>query len=111
MNYLEEKEYEYDHPLESNLNAFKNEAVQNGYGNRLIQDINSFQQSINQSKGDMIANNSENIRKLLAQELSTKLFGKEKGIEINLTDDPVIQRALDLLNNTELYVSILHKAE
>ncbi len=110
INYLREKEYDYHHPLENNLNTFKNEAIQNGYGNILIEDINRFQQSIDRSKEDIIANNSENIRKLLAQELSTKLFGKEKGIEINLYDDPVIQKAFDLINNTALYANILRQS-
>ncbi|MCJ7811783.1 S41 family peptidase [bacterium] len=110
-DYLKEKEYEYHHPFENNLITFKNEAIQNGYGNTLIQDINRFQQTLIRSNEDMIAGNSEHIRKLLTQELSSKLFGKKKGIEMRLKDDPVIQKAFDLINNTELYVSILHKAE
>ncbi|MBN2029117.1 S41 family peptidase [bacterium] len=110
IDYLREKEYDYRHPLESSLNIFRNEAVQNGYGNVLIEDINRFQQSLNRSKEDMITNNSENIRKLLSQELSTKLFGKEKGVEINLQDDPAVQKAFDLINNTALYASILRQS-
>ncbi len=108
-DYIKEKEYEYHHPFENSLVAFKNEAIQNGYGNMLIQDINRFQQSLIQSNKDIIASNSEYIRKLLTQELASKLLGRQKGIEIGLNDDPVIQKSLDLFNNRELYTSILQK--
>lgn len=110
-NYLKEKSYEYHHPLENGLSSLKAEAFKKGYGKSLLQDINSLQKSLDQSKEELFLSNSKDIRQFLRTELATKFFGTKRGVEISLKDDPVIQKALALLRDEEYYATILSTKE
>jgi len=109
QNYLKEKSYEYQHPLEKGLEGLKNEAIQNGYGTELLKDIDKLQKSIQRAKQDMFYHCLNDIKRTLRLELASKFFGTRKQIELALKDDVVFQKALELLRDPNLYKTVLNR--
>lgn len=109
--YLQDKSYAFRHPLERSLDELKQEARSRGYNGALLQDIDRLQGSLVYAKEDMFKNGIDDIKFFLKLELTTKTFGTTKGVEVSLEGDPVIQKALEVLNNQEKYASLLTTSE
>ena len=109
--YLKEKNYQYEHPIEKNLIALKNESIKNGYENEMLKDIDQLEKTLRRAEDDMFYNSLNDIKKTLRTELTSKFFGIRKQIENGLQDDPVLQKATDLLGNRESYLGLLDKKE
>jgi len=107
--YLKDKNYEYHHPFERDLDGMINEARTYGYGEAILQDIDRLSQSFSQVKEKMFADQSPQIKQLLRRELATKYFGVKEGIELDLKDDPVVRKALEVLENPQAYHAMLKK--
>ena len=106
-NYLEEKSFQYQHPIETQLAALKTESLKSGYGSDILQDINRLEKSLDHLKENMFQSSKKDIQNLLRLELASKFFGVRRGVEIGIKDDPVVQKALSILKDEEMYNSIL----
>lgn len=107
--YLKKKNYEYHHPFERDLEGMMKEAGTHGYGEEILQDIDRLSRSFSRVKEQMFADQSSLIEQLLRRELTTKYFGVKEGIELDLKDDPVIRKALEILENPQAYHALLKK--
>ena len=105
--YIQEKSFEYKHPIENRLAALKTESLEAGYGSSILQDISHLEKSLNRIKEDMLQSSKKDVQRLLKLELASKFFGVRRGVEMGLEDDLVVQKALSFLNDRELYDSIL----
>jgi carboxyl-terminal processing protease len=105
--YLNDKKYEYHHPFERDLDGMMNEAGIHGYGEAILQDIDRLRRSFSQIKEKMFADQGSQIKQLLRRELATKYFSVKEGIELDLQDDPVVQKALDILRDPQAYHALL----
>jgi carboxyl-terminal processing protease len=106
-DYLDEKSYEYRHPIEERLDALKVDVSLGAYSASLIRDIEQLQNSLSTAKREMFNSSLEDIRSLLRSEIASKFFGTQRGIELRLEDDPVIQRGIAFIRDTSRYASIL----
>jgi len=106
-NYLEEKSFQYQHPIETQLAALKTESLKAGYGSDILQDINRLEKSLDHLKKNMFQSSKKDIQNLLRLELASKFFGVHRGVEIGIKDDPVVQKALSILKDREMYNTIL----
>jgi carboxyl-terminal processing protease len=109
--YLREKSYEYQHPAEKSLVSLKNESIKKGYGNELLKDIDKLEKTLKRAQEDMFVNSLPDIRRTLRLELTSKMFGARKQVERGIQDDPVMQKAFDVLANKNAYTAILDKKE
>jgi carboxyl-terminal processing protease len=107
--YLSEKNYQYQHPIEKSLIALKNESIKNKYENEMLKDIDKLEKTLKRAEDDMFYNSLNDIKKTLRTELTSKFFGIHRQIVNGLQDDPVIQKAMDVLNGGGSYVGFLGK--
>jgi carboxyl-terminal processing protease len=106
-NYLKDKNYIYQHPIEKSLISLKNESIKNGYGNDMIRDIDNLEKTLKHIEDDMFYNSVNDIKKTLRIELTSKFFGIRKQIENGLQDDPMMQKTMEVLSNRESYLGLL----
>jgi carboxyl-terminal processing protease len=106
--YLDDKSYVYQHPIEKDLEIFRKEAEEKEYDKTLLENIEHLQLSLNKTKENIFQNSEEEIKQILRIELASKFFGTRREVEISLENDPVIQKAIELLGDKELYVNILN---
>jgi carboxyl-terminal processing protease len=109
--YLKEKNYQYEHPIEKSLISLKSESIKNGYENEMLKDIDKLEKTLRRAEDDMFYNCLNDIKKTLRTELTSKFFGIRKQIENGLQDDPVLQKATELLGSSESYLGLLNKKE
>ncbi len=107
--YLNEKQYEYRHPIEKELTALKNESIRKGYGNEILKNIDVLEKSLNRAEEDMFANSLGDIRKTLQSELVSKYFGVRQQVAAGVREDITVQRALSLVADRASYESLLKK--
>lgn len=107
--YLNEKQYEYRHPIEKELTALKNESIRKGYGNEILKNIDVLEKSLDRAEEDMFANSLGDIRKTLRSELVSKYFGVRRQVAGGLREDATVQKALSLVSDRESYESLLKK--
>lgn len=108
-NYLKEKNYAYQHPIEKSLISLKNELLKKGYGNDMLKDIDKLEKTLKRAEEDMFYNSLSDIKKTLRMELTSKFFGVRKQVENGLQDDPVMLKAVEVLGNGEKYVGLLER--
>jgi len=101
--YLNEKGYNYKHPIENNLQALHEEAEEQGYRNQLIESIQKLQTVLDETKADMFEKSKSDIIRILRIELATKYYGTQRGVEISMENDLVIQKALHILQDPKQY--------
>jgi len=109
--YLKEKNYQYEHPIEKSLISLKNESIKNGYENEMLKDIDKLEKTLRRAEDDMFYNSLNDIKKTLRTELTSKFFGVRKQIENGLQDDPVLQKAMELIVSGESYLGLLNKKD
>jgi carboxyl-terminal processing protease len=107
--YLIEKKYQYQHPIEKNLIALKNESIKNGYENEMLKDIDKLEKTLKRAEEDMFYLSLNDIKKTLRTELTSKFFGIRRQIVNSLQDDPVIHKAMETLNGGGSYMGLLNK--
>jgi carboxyl-terminal processing protease len=107
--YLNEKKYEYQHPIEKELTTLKNESIRKGYGNEILKNIDLLEKSLNRAEEDMFANSLGDIKKTLRSELVSKYFGVRRQIAAGFDEDPTVQKALSLIADRGSYDSLLKK--
>jgi hypothetical protein len=91
------------------LAELKTASLDEGYGASLSQDIDQLQRSLGLIKEEMFQKSQDDIRAFLRRELASKYFGIMREVEIEIEDDPVVNKAIELLTDAELYTSILKK--
>lgn len=107
MNYLDEKGYVYTHPVENDLKLLKEEVLKKGYESQIILDIDKLQKSMGSIKEDLFLRSREDMRKILQMEIASKYFGVGLETEEALSFDPVVKKAVELIQDKEHYAHIL----
>ena len=105
--YLKDNSYHYEDPLEKKLNELEELAEQQEYDNKFLDYINSLRESVKQMDSTLFDKARENIKKILKQEIASKCFGTHYSIRIGIGDDPVVQQALQLVSEQNLYNGLL----
>lgn len=105
--YIKTKEYDFVHPIEGQLSTFKSEAIQNGYNGNLVAEIERLETAIKKSKEDMFESSSADIKRILKQELATKMLGIKRAVEIGIQEDDGVQKAISVLTDTNHYKNVL----
>ena len=106
--YLAKREYTYKHPIEKALDNLKREAIDSRYAPSLLKDVDQLKKSLDKLKDEMLITNKEDIQFFLKAELASKFLGTKKAVEIELKDDLVVQKALQVLKDEDFYTSILN---
>lgn len=107
--YLQEQDYQYKIPIEKDLKELKQNILKNGYSPSILLDIQKLQNALAALEEEIFLSSTEQIKRLLTIELTSKFFGIQKEVELSFQDDPVLQKALEIIHDEEHYYSMLVK--
>ncbi len=107
QKYVQSKGYIYKDPIEKTLKDFKANAAEDGYGEDVLADVNRLEKTLDQSKAAMFTASKKDIRRILEQELATKLLGTQQAVEIWLAGDKGVKKAEELIGDADHYHNVL----
>ena len=100
--------FDYKTETESVLKRLKESAQREEYYTAIDSVIQLLEKEVKQEKKKDLDKNKESIKQLLRIEIVTRYYYQKGKVESSLLDDPEIKKAVDVINNTELYNSILN---
>jgi len=105
--YLNDKEYEYETKTEKAIKKLEKDAEGEKYLSELQDQLELLSSKIKESKNNDIERFKFEISELLEMEIVTRYFYQKGKIETTIKHDEEIAKAIDVLDNMELYDAIL----
>jgi len=105
--WLQDKEYDYTTESESLLNEFKEVAEKEEYFEGISTEFEALQTKISHDKKNDLQKQSDEIKRLLENEIVTRYYYREGAIENGFIYDTEVARAVDILNDPNEYKKIL----
>ncbi len=101
--YLSDKEYDYTTKTEEKLKDFKETAEKEDYWGAVKDQFITLQgQMIHDKQKDLIKNRDQ-IKGLLEEEIVSRYYYQNGRLEASLKNDPVVTKAIEVLNSPEEY--------
>ncbi len=105
--YLNDKEYEYETKTEKAIKNLEKDAEGEKYLSELQEQLEVLSSKMEESKNNDIERFKSEISELLEMEIVTRYFYQKGKIETTIKHDEEIAKAIDVLDNMELYDAIL----
>lgn len=105
VQFLEERQFDYDTESEKLLKQLVEESTEEGY--ELQAQIDALEAKIDADKIDAVRNNKEIITDLIEKEISSRYYYQEGKIKMGLRNDAEIEEAVKLLTDKEKYQAVL----
>ena len=105
--YLNDKEYEYETKTEKAIKKLEKDAEGEKYLSELQEQLEVLSSKMEESKNNDIERFKSQISELLEMEIVTRYFYQKGKIETTIKHDEEIAKAIDVLDNMELYDAIL----
>ena len=105
VQFLEERQFDYDTESEKLLKQLVEESTEEGY--ELQAQIDALEAKIDADKKDAVMNNKEVITDLIEKEISSRYYYQEGKIKMGLRNDAEIEEAVKLLTDKEKYQAVL----
>ena len=106
-DYLSDKEYNYKTKTEQALEKVKQKAVEEGYFEALSQDYENLFTKLEANKEDDLLTHKQDLKEILAGEISSRYFYQKGRIKSSLNFDSELKKAIEVLQNEDLYNDIL----
>ncbi len=107
VNYLSDKEYTYKTKTEEALKKVKKMAIDENYFDSLSDEYESLLAQLEANKGDDLFTNKQEVKEILTGEIASRYFYQEGRIKAALNFDPELEKAIEILQNTEEYNQML----
>ncbi len=107
QNYLTKSEFTYTSEAEMSLKKLEEITKDKNYFAAISTSIEEMRQVILEQKKEGFIKSKDFIKEELEQEISAKLWGTRAEIEASFDSDKVIERAVDLLSNSDEYHALL----
>ncbi|MDL2255887.1 S41 family peptidase [Parabacteroides sp. OttesenSCG-928-K15] len=105
--YAKEKDFTYDRQSTKALKQLKEIAEFEGYLKGDTTMFSTLEEKLTPNLERDFDNNKENIKKLLASEIAIRYYYQRGKVMESLKEDEVLEKALEVLRNRELYQSTL----
>ena len=105
--YLNDKEYEYETKTEKAIKKLEKDAEGEKYLSELQDQLEVLSSKMEESKNNDIERFKSEISELLEMEIVTRYFYQKGKIETTIKHDEEIAKAINVLENMELYDAIL----
>jgi carboxyl-terminal processing protease len=109
VNYLSDKEYDYQTASEMTMRRLINVAKQEKYYDNAKDVLDSLMTLLKHDKSKDLKINQEELISILREEISERYYYEEGRLEAILRRDKQFDEACNVLNNTEKYNNILSK--
>ena len=107
VNYIHDKEYNYETYTEKQLNKFIESTKLSDNYEDFEDEIVSLQNAITEAKSDDLTKYRKSIEYLLGIEIVTRYCYEQGKVEFSLNDDPIYDKAVEILKDSEQYKAIL----
>jgi carboxyl-terminal processing protease len=107
LAYINDKDYSYTTRSEMELADLKDMAVSEDYFDQVSDVFATLENKIMDSKADDTREHEAEIKSVLKQEIVTRYYFEEGRIISSLSEDPEINKALDVLEDKGMYENIL----
>jgi carboxyl-terminal processing protease len=107
IEFLKDKNYDYQTASEKALENLKANATKENYFDAIEQDYNSLKSKILHDKSKDLITYKDEIKLLLKDEIVGRYYFQKGRIIATLSDDPEIAKAIEVLQGTATYVAIL----
>jgi carboxyl-terminal processing protease len=105
--WLQDKDYDYSTESEALLDEFKEVAEEEEYFDGISAEFEALQTKIGHDKKNDLQKQSDEIKRLLENEIVTRYFYREGAIENGFVYDIEVAKAVELINNPDEYKTIL----
>jgi len=109
LSFLRDKDYDYTTKSDDKLDELIKTAKQEKYFDVASDEFTALKGKLAHDKAKDLQTFKKEISQLLYQELANRYFYQNGRIKASLSDDPELNRAVELLNNPGEYASLLHK--
>lgn len=106
--FIADKDYHYTTECEETLNELKEVAIEENYFTDIDEEYNALKAVLMANKKDDIAKNKEEIKKIMRIEIVARYYYQKGKIISSLSDDDDIAKAIEVINDQDLYHSILN---
>jgi carboxyl-terminal processing protease len=107
IEFLKDKNYDYQTSSEKALESLKTNATKENYFDAIEQDYNSLRSKILHDKSKDLITYKDEIKLLLKDEIVGRYYYQKGRIIATLSDDPEIAKAIEVLQGTATYMAIL----
>ncbi len=105
--YIKDKKYDYETDCEKTINNLEKKAKKEKYYDEIAFLIDSLKAKVEKEKENDIDKFSRQVKELLSEEIVSRYYYQKGRIEASLDFDREIEKAIEILEDAELYVSIL----
>ena len=105
-NFVGDK-FDYKTETEEIIKKLKNSADREDYLQAIDSTLQKLKEEIKEEKKKDIDKNKNEIKQLLRIEIVTQYYFQKGKVQSSLIDDPEIAKSIEVINNSELYNSIL----
>ena len=107
VGFIADKEFDYSTKSEAKLNELKEVASNEKYYDDAKTEFDALKNKLVHNKNEDVQKNKTEIMLLLREEIVSRYYYQNGRIEATLNADPEIKRAIEVLNDANLYNSIL----
>lgn len=105
--FIADKEYDYTTESEKALKELMESAEKENYFNAIETEYKQLKQKMMHDKNADLEKSKEEISRLLADEIVSRYYYQKGRIENGLSSDPEVKKALEVLNNKNLYNDVI----
>ena len=107
IDFLKDKNYDYQTASEKALENLKANALKENYFDAIEQEYNSLKSKILHDKSKDLITYKDEIKLILKDEIVGRYYYQKGRIIATLSDDPEIAKAIEVLQGTATYLAIL----
>lgn len=107
VKFLDDKKYDYTDKSEKKLQELKVAAEREKHLSAIHNEFNLLEKKILENKNQDLKNHRVELKQILEGEIAARYYYQKGRLETGFKNDPDVKQASDLLNNQQLYNSIL----
>ncbi|WP_053406637.1 S41 family peptidase [Persicobacter sp. CCB-QB2] len=107
VTWLGDKEYDYTTKVEKSLEELKEFAEKEKFFDDVQAQIEELEKSVKHDKKKDLEKFKDEIKTVISEEIVSRYYYREGLIEASFKTDETVQKAIEVLNNTEEYNKIL----
>lgn len=107
VNFLKDKDYSYQTKSEKMLEELKEAAQKEKYFDGAKEEYEALEHKLTTDKKDDLLKFKEEIKLLLENEIVSRYYYQDGRIAQSLSDDPEVQKAIEILKDAQQYNEIL----
>lgn len=105
--FMADKTIEYESLSAVKLRELRQSAEKEDYEDKILEELDAIAEKIKDDKDAELVRCKDELSDLLASSILTRLYFSKAAIEYSMPDDTVVQKAIEILSDSEQYDKIL----